>query len=116
MIRESLDANAKHADAIVSPGKGVAMQYRNSTGGTSASAVQINGAAPIWLRIRRAEAASPSATGGFTAWYSKDFTSWHLLTSVNFNIAPDARIGIAVASHKAGVETTVVIDDVRIER
>ena len=116
MIRESLTAGSKHADAIVSPGKGIAMQYRNATGGASASPVQMNGAAPIWLRIRRFEAAGPTATGGFSTWFSTDGLIWRRLGDVNFNIAHEAFIGIAVTSHQPGIQTSAVIDDIRIEQ
>ena len=115
MIRESTAAGSRHADAIVSPSKGIAMQYRSATNGASASAVQINGAAPVWLRIRRSE----SSSGGpatFQAEYSTDFMFWRLISnSVSFPMAHDAMIGIALTSHAAGVETTAVIDDIRIE-
>jgi regulation of enolase protein 1 (concanavalin A-like superfamily) len=116
MIRESLAEGSKHADAIVSPGKGIAMQYRSATGGASASAVQMNGAAPIWLRIRRFEAAGPTATGAFSSWFSTDGLIWRRLGDVNFNIAHDAYIGIAVTSHQPGIQTVAVIDDIRVER
>jgi FG-GAP-like repeat len=116
MIRESLDAGSQHADAIVSPSKGIAMQYRGETGGASASPVEVAGAAPIWLRIRRFESATPGAAAGFSTWYSTDFVTWRRLGDVNITIAHDAFIGIAVTSHKAGTETTAVIDDIRLER
>jgi hypothetical protein len=116
MIRESLAANAKHADAIVSPSKGFAMQYRNTTGGATVSAVQMTGGAPIWLRIRRFENASSTNPDIFEASYSTDRLTWRQIASVSFNTTHDAYIGIAVTSHKEGTETTAVIDDIRVER
>ena len=116
MIRESLAADSKHADAIVSPGKGFAMQYRDTTGGASVNAVQKSGTAPIWLRIRRSENYSPTNPDMFDASYSTDRLIWRLLGSVSFNTTHDGYIGIAVTSHKEGTETTAVIDEVRVER
>jgi regulation of enolase protein 1 (concanavalin A-like superfamily) len=117
MIREGQTANARHADAIVSPGKGVAMQYRSTTGGPTASAVQISGSAPIWLRIRRSESATAGGPTGFQATYSTDFQLWRILSnSVSFPMTHDALIGIVGTSHKPGVKTTIIMDDVRIER
>jgi hypothetical protein len=117
MIRESTAAGSKHAMAIVSPGKGIAMQYRGTTNGPSASAVPINGAAPVWLRIRRSESSTPGAPATFQASYSTDRMLWRLLSnSISFTMAHDGLIGIAVTSHSAGVETTAVLDDIRIER
>ena len=117
MIRESVAAGPMHADAIVSPGKGIAMQYRNATNGTTVSAAQVNGAAPVWLRIFRSEPASPGAIGSFQASFSTDGQGFRLLSnSLHFTIAHDAMIGIALTSHTPRVETTAVIDDIRIER
>lgn len=116
MIRESIAANAKHADVVVSPGKGFALQYRNVTGGASGSAVQMSGAAPIYLQLVRFENSPSSTPGGFNAWYSTDGNIWRVLGSVNFVTTHDALAGIAVTSHHPGTETVVVIDDVRIAR
>jgi hypothetical protein len=117
MIRESLAANSKHADAIVSPSKGFAMQYRSTTGGATVSAVQNAGGAPIWLRIRRYEnASSPTNPDIFEASYSTDRLIWRQIASALFNTTQDGYIGIAVTSHKEATQTTVVIDDVRVER
>jgi len=117
MIRESLDANSKHADAIVSPSKGIAFQYRAATGGASASAAQFSGSAPIWLRVRRFESASSPDAGDILAWWSSDGNIWHpFCCRAPVATAHDAFVGLAVTSHHAGVETTAVIDDVWIER
>ena len=95
----------------------VAMQYRSTTNGTSASAVQVSGAAPVWLRIRRSESAPPGGPTTFSASYSTDLNLWRLLSnSINFTMSHDSLIGIAVTSHKPGVKTQVVLDDIRIER
>jgi hypothetical protein len=116
MIRESLAAGSKQVDAIVSPSKGIAMQYRSATNGPSASPVQVSGAAPVWLRIRRFESATPGAPAGFQAEYSTTGTLWRVLSnSVSFPIAHDSLIGIAVTSHHAGVKTQVILDDIRLE-
>ena len=117
MIRETLDAGSRHADVIVSPGKGMALQVRSEPNGQSESLGQTAGSAPVWLRIRRTESTTAGQPASFTAWYSTDRTIWKVIsTSAAFPMAHDAMIGIAVTSHAAGVETTAVIDDVRIER
>ena len=58
MLRESLAANAKQADAIASSAKGIAFRYRAATGGASANAALASGAAPIRLRLRRVQGVS----------------------------------------------------------
>ena len=116
MIRETLDANSKHADAIVSPSRGIAFQYRAATGGASASAAQFSGSAPIWLRVRHVEPKS-SAAGEMLAWWSADGATWQpFCCHAPVSMLQNVYVGLAVTSHHAGVETTAVIDDVWIER
>jgi hypothetical protein len=117
MIRESLASGSKHAFAFVTPGKGVSLQYRNATSGTSASAANVAGAAPVWLRIRRLPAAGGGASiDSYSAWYSTDGVIWHVLGSVSFNMTQSAalRFGIAVTSHNSSA-TAAILDSVRIE-
>jgi hypothetical protein len=115
MIRESLAPDSKHAFALVTPGKGLALQYRNATGGTSVMAGQAAGAAPAWVRLTRFEGASPGAIGGVQAQYSTDGVIWRQLGSVNFNMARDVYVGIAVTSHNPSVEMRATLDGVRVE-
>jgi hypothetical protein len=117
MIRETLSPDSRHADAIVSPAKGIALQYRATPGGTSVSADQRAGSAPILLRIRRSENAS-GGPAAFDANYSTDGgLTWRAFCcGASMSMNHLARIGIAVTSHNAGVETTALIDDVRIEQ
>jgi hypothetical protein len=76
------------------------------------------GAAPMLLRIRRFEGASPSSPGDILAWWSNDGAlTWHpFCCEAPVSTTHDAYIGLAVTSHAPGVETTVVIDDVWIEQ
>jgi len=118
MIRENLAADSRHADLVVTPSKGIAFQYRASPGGTSASAELRAGAAPILLRIIRSESASGSGPTQFDANYSTNGgLLWRVLCcAASMPMNHFARIGLAVSSHKPGVETTAIIDDVRIEK
>ena len=115
MIRESLAPDSKHADVVVTPGKGIAMQYRSTTGGTSVMAAQAAGAAPVWVRLWRFEAGSPGAVGGVQADYSTDGVFWRVLGSVNFDMTHDVYVGIAVTSHNPSVEMRATLDHVRVE-
>jgi hypothetical protein len=46
MFRESAAPGSKHVFAMVTPGKGVNLQYRAATGGQSASAASVAGLCP----------------------------------------------------------------------
>ena len=117
MIRESIAAGSRQADLVVSSAKGIAMQDRRATGGASVDASQVGGAAPVWLRIRRTEPSTTGQASTFTAWFSTDRVTWQPMPgSAAFPMAHDAMIGIALTSHSPGVETTAIVDDIRIER
>src|SRR6185295_7572145 len=86
-IRESLAPDAKQVDAMVTPGKGLVMQYRTDTGGPSATLSQRTGAAPTFIRIF----ASPNFEGQIVfvqADYSSDGTLWHLLGQAHVQMRP----------------------------
>jgi hypothetical protein len=107
MFRESLSANAAHAFAMATPGKGVTMQYRSATGGISASALSSAGTAPGWLRLTR--------TGNmFTGAWSMDGVTWTSLGSVSITMGNAIWVGLPVTSHNASTAAQAVFDDVSI--
>ena len=67
MIRETLNANSKHAMMVVTPGSGVSFQQRTSTGGTSVDTTTTGRTAPQFLRLTRVGST-------FTAYYSSTGT------------------------------------------
>jgi hypothetical protein len=117
MFRESssgstLDANGKYVFVMVTPGKGVTMQFRSTTGGAAASVAgaTIAGAAPGLVRL---------AKNGdtYTGYWSKDGATWTALGSITVPMA-FARIytGLAVTSHNTSTAATASFDDVRISQ
>jgi len=109
MFREALTPGSKHVMAIVSPGKGVAMQYRATTSGTSASTTPRAGTAPQWLRLKR-------AGNTFTAHTSEDGSTWTLVGSTTVTMVPDIFVGLPVTSHVAGNLATARFDNLAITR
>jgi hypothetical protein len=108
MIREDLSPGSRHVMAVVTPGRGVAMQYRDTPGGTSVQAADVAGAAPAWVRLTL-------SNGTFTASWSSDGDHWIVLGSVSVPFASrDFYIGLPVTSHNAAVQTSVVFDDVAV--
>jgi regulation of enolase protein 1 (concanavalin A-like superfamily) len=92
MIRESLNANSRHAMAVVSPSNGVRMQYRSSTGGSSTDVSGGSGTAPVWLRVTR-------SGNTFTTYRSADSVAWTQISSTSITMANTVYIGLAVTSH-----------------
>ncbi len=105
MIRESLDAGAAHAMTVVTPGNGVALQYRPRMNQASLNVNQADLTAPYWVRITR--------TGDtLTAERSADGAAWTSITadaaasSVTIPMAADVYIGLALVSNNAGASPT----------
>jgi hypothetical protein len=111
MIRETLDPDSAHAFACVTPGSGVAMQYRPSTGGTSVNFNQTGVAAPYWVKLER------NISGLFTVSQSADGTSWQPVTGSTPQTIPmgaNVYIGLALTSHDATQTCQAVFSNVTI--
>ena len=107
MMREGAVANSKHVDVVVTPLKGVVMQYRSATDGISSTAGSTTGAAPRWVRLKR--------TGNvFTGYASTDGVNFTEVGTINVPMNEGVWIGVAATSHNTGATTTAVFDDVTI--
>jgi len=98
MIRETLDADSKHAFVCVTPGNGVASQGRTDTGAASFSTNQTGITAPHWVKLER------DAGGYFTASHSANGSTWEPVGSaIPTSIPMDGTIyvGLAATSHDA---------------
>ncbi len=81
MFRETHDPGSKHVMAIVSPQRGIAMQYRAGTGGLSANAASRAGTAPEWLRLVR-------SGDTFASYSSEDGATWQTLGTITVSMKP----------------------------
>jgi hypothetical protein len=109
MLRESLAAGSRHADVIVSPSKGIAMQYRSATGGPSASAGAIAGAAPGWVRlVRRGNV--------ITGFWSTDGVNFTQVGTLTMPMNPTIFAGLAVTSHDATTATNAIFKPATFEQ
>jgi regulation of enolase protein 1 (concanavalin A-like superfamily) len=105
MIRETLAANSKHAFALVSAARGVALQWRPTTGGDSQNRAGSAAAPPRWVRLQRAGST-------FTASESSNGTTWTVISSASISMASTVYVGLAVTSHSTSAKTTAVLDHV----
>jgi regulation of enolase protein 1 (concanavalin A-like superfamily) len=108
MIRESLDANARHAMVVVTPANGVAFQRRLTTGGSSSHTAGASARAPYWVRLTR-------SGNTFTAYQSVNGTTWVQVGSANISMATSAYVGLALTSHNNSLLTTATLDGVSIQ-
>jgi VCBS repeat protein/PKD domain-containing protein/FG-GAP repeat protein len=109
MLRETLAAGSRQVDVIVSPSKGIAMQYRGATGGTSASAGTATGAAPGWVRlVRRGNV--------ITGFWSTDGANYVPVGSLTMPMNPTIFAGLAVTSHNTTTATNAIFNPVTFEQ
>jgi hypothetical protein len=110
-------AGSKHAMAIVSAGKGISMQARTATAGTSAEVMRTPGAAPAWIRLTR-QGNQISAFYAFEPGISPDghIYTWEPLGGMTLSMNGNVFVGLAVTSHAPGALATAVFDDVMVIR
>jgi phosphatidylserine/phosphatidylglycerophosphate/cardiolipin synthase-like enzyme len=109
MIRESLAANSAHAIMLVSAAKGVALQWRPSTGAASQSTAGSTSAPPRWVKLVRSGAT-------FTGYESADGTTWTTVGSATISMsASTVYVGLAVTSHTTSGSSTATITSVAVQ-
>ncbi|GEM_PF-1291116 len=107
MIRETLNANSKHAMMVLTPGNGLAFQRRTSTGGSSYHTSGGSASAPYWVKLVR-------SGNTFTAYKSSDGTNWTQVGSETISMAASVYVGLAVTSHNDGTLCTATLDNVSV--
>jgi hypothetical protein len=107
MLRETTAANSAYAFVMVTPGKGVVMQYRPSTGASAVNLAQTAGpVAPYWVRLVRSGST-------FTGYTSSDGVTWTQLgTTTSITMASGTQAGLAVTSHDDTQLNTSTFDNV----
>jgi hypothetical protein len=98
----------RHVMVVVTPGKGVAMQYRDTENGPSTQLAVRARTAPAWVRLTR-------EANSFTGWTSQDGVTWQRLGTVTFSHI-FAVAGLAVTSHDNSRLTTASFDSVELLR
>jgi hypothetical protein len=107
MIRETLNANSKHAMMVVTPGSGVSFQRRPDTGGASADDTTADITAPYWVKLER------DIAGNFSAYSSADGASWQKVGLAEpIQMGTNVYIGLAVTSHDAALTCQAVLSNV----
>ena len=107
MLRETTAANSKHAFMLVSPGKGLALQFRASTGGATSHIGGPRATAPYWVRLTRAGTR-------ITAAISTDGLAWTTVGSATISMGSSIHAGLVVSSHVDGTLATARFSNVRV--
>ena len=107
MIRESLNANSRHAMMVVTPENGTAFQSRSGTGGTTTNVNDGTARAPYWVRIVR----TGNSLGGF---HSADGVNWTLQGTATITMGSSVYIGLAASSKNTAELGTVTFTNVTL--
>ena len=109
MLRDSLAPGSKHVFVMVTPGKGVSLQYRAQTSGQSAVAASAPGVAPRWLKLQR-------SGNTFTASYSIDGVAFVPFGTVTVDLSIPCLVGLAHTTHNNSVAGAARFDNVQLIR
>lgn len=111
MFRESLAANARHAQACVTPVDGTQFLTRAETGGktTSAKTGADKGKLPYWVKLVR--------TGNtFSGFESADGEQWRLIGSTNVAMSAQVYVGLTTSSHQKTNLCQATLDKVAVKK
>ncbi|HXM57158.1 MAG TPA: PQQ-binding-like beta-propeller repeat protein, partial [Candidatus Dormibacteraeota bacterium] len=109
MLRQSSAAGSVYYAIEVTPGNGLAVQYRASTGAAAAMAADVAGAVPAYVRVGRVGST-------FTAYTSADGVTWTPVagSSVTLTVSGTMLAGMAVTSHSATALSAVTYTGVTV--
>jgi regulation of enolase protein 1 (concanavalin A-like superfamily) len=115
MMRESLAANSKFVDAMITGGEGggESFQWRDTTGGGCGSSHTHSGVTPPeWVKLVR-------AGDQWTAFHAEDYGGvpgpWQQEGGIHYQSQPDTvYLGLAVTSHDVAFVAQAVFDNVSI--
>lgn len=107
MVREATADNSAFAAVFATPGNGVAMIVRTSTGVAALDLAKKPATVPVWVKLQR--------TGNtFTGYLSTDGATWTQIATRDMTMAKSVTAGLAVTSKKQTVLNTSVFDQVTI--
>jgi hypothetical protein len=107
MFRNDTTAGSQHVMLVVTPGRGVAMQYRATANGSSAQVVDIAGTPPKWVRLVKTDST-------YVGEVSNDGVAWTEIGRITVTMPNAPLAGLAVTSHNDTMVGTGTFDDVVI--
>lgn len=108
MLRETLDADSRHALMVVTPGNGSSFQRRRDTGGFSEHTTRGDGVrAPYWVKLVR-------AGNVFSGFKSSDGVNWELVGADTIAMSRTVSVGLAVTAHNNARLNTAAFDNVSV--
>ncbi len=115
MLRASTAAGSPYYAALVTPGNGIAVQWRTKLGG-STSQLLTPGTVPVYLRVARYTKSGAKPTIYYTAYTSADGKTWTAIAGLTVAIPMKGSLlaGIAMTSHVQGTAGSVMFGWVKL--
>jgi alpha-galactosidase len=104
MFRNDTTTGSAFVDLFATPGNGVNMQWRSSSGGQCSSSSSANVLAPVWLKLVRSGAT-------FIGYYSTNGTAWTSLGNASVTMT-SLLGGLEVCAHNVSYLATATFDHV----
>lgn len=111
MFRDSLAADARHAQACVTPVDGAQFLTRTETGGKTVSAKTgaDKGKLPYWVKLVR-------AGDRFSGFESADGAQWRLIGATNVPMSAQVYVGLTTSSHQKTNLCQATLDHVTVKK
>ncbi|OME86059.1 hypothetical protein BK120_08700 [Paenibacillus sp. FSL A5-0031] len=108
MIRETLGANAKHVDMLITPSNGASFQYRQAAGGITTDTVTA-ASLPRWVKLER-------INNQFIGYISSNGVSWTEVGRRTLTMNSGAYIGLALSNPGSSTSNQALFNEVKIVR
>jgi hypothetical protein len=112
MMRSTSDPGSPYYAAFITPGHGIAVQWRSSQGG-STQQLLVPGAVPLYLQVNRYTTSTQTV---YTASTSTDGVNWTQLpgSTQALNLGQTLLAGFGITSHNQGAGSAVNLDSVSV--
>ena len=107
MIRETLDADSRHASIFLTEAGNAVFEYRSSTGETTQTVTQAGIQAPYWLKMKR-------QGDLLTGYYSEDRQTWNAISEQSIAMDAGAYQGLAVSSQDSSAFCDTIFKQVAV--
>ncbi len=112
MLRSTADPGSPYYAAFITPGQGIAVQWRYAQGAASGQLL-VPGTAPVYLRVSRYTAGTQTY---YTAYSSPDGVTWTQVPGSTQVLSMPGLLlaGFGITSHAQGTGSAVTLDSVAV--
>jgi hypothetical protein len=112
MMRSTSDPGSPYYAAFITPGHGIAVQWRSSQGG-STQQLLVSGTVPTYLAVNRYTTSTQTV---YTASMSTDGVNWTPIpgSTQALNLGQSLLAGLGITSHNQGMGSAVSLDTVSV--